>query len=245
MKHLASRSTALILALSLSACATGEKLARIGKAPSLTPMGSDQNYKPVALPMPQPEPALYQPNSLWRSGARAFFKDQRAARVGDVLTVNIEVTDKAEVSNTTVRQRDSSEKQDLTNFLGLESKLSGVLPNTVDPQALVRLGSVSNTTGTGSVDREEKIFLVIAALVTQILPNGNMVIQGRQEMRVNNEVRELTISGVVRPEDISNTNTIKHTQIAEARMSYGGRGQLSDMQQPRYGQQLFDAVFPF
>lgn len=233
--------------LSLSACGTFDRLATVGKAPPLTPVGIDQqkNWKPVVLPMPSPEPAVYQPNSLWRSGARAFFKDQRAGRVGDILTVAIEITDKAEVTNATTRSRNTSENADLSGFLGYEGSLSKILPNTVDPQALVELGSRSNTQGSGSVDREEKINLTVAALVTQVLPNGNLVIQGRQEVRVNNEVRDLYITGVVRPEDISNTNTIRHTQIAEARISYGGRGQLSDVQQPRYGQQIFDVLFPF
>ena len=133
----------------------------------------------------------------------------------------------------------------MPNFLGLESRLKGVLPDAVDPSNLVNLGSDSSNTGTGSVDRSETINLTIAAVVTQVLPNGNLVIQGQQEVRVNNEVRELTVSGVVRPEDISNLNTIRHTQISEARISYGGRGQITDVQQPRLGQQLFDLIWPF
>ena len=240
-------SAALLASLViLGGCGAAERIRNIGKAPDMTPVGQDQAHvTPIALPMPAPDTAVYQPNSLWRSGARAFFKDQRAARIGDILTVSIDVADSAKVDNTTSRTRTGSEKADLTNFLGYEGSLSKFLPNSVDPAHLASLGSTSRTVGAGSVDRAEAVTLTVAALVTQVLPNGNLVIQGRQEMRVNNEVRDLSISGVVRPEDISSTNTIKHTQIAEARISYGGRGQLSDVQQARYGQQLYDIIFPF
>jgi len=233
--------------LSLPGCANLKRLSHLGEPPPLTPMGRDQQRadQRVTLPMPAPDTAVYEPNSLWRSGARAFFKDQRAAKVGDILTVDIEITDKAELNNETERSRDSSEKQDLSNFLGFEGRLGHFLPDPVDPTALVRMGSISATNGAGSINREEKINLTVAAIVGQVLPNGNLVIQGRQEVRVNNEKRDLYISGVVRPEDISNTNTIKHTQIAEARISYGGQGIITDMQKPRYGQEAFDLIFPF
>jgi flagellar L-ring protein precursor FlgH len=148
-------------------------------------------------------------------------------------------------ANTTSRSTTASENANATNLLGFETRLKGVLPDAVDPSSLVKLGSVSTNTGTGTVDRSDSISLTVAAVVTQVLPNGNLVIQGQQEARVNNEVRELVVSGVVRPEDIANTNTIRHTQIADARISYGGQGQITDVQQPRYGQQFFDIVWPF
>ena len=150
-------------------------------------------------------------------------------------------------SSTSRKTRSSTASEDagVSNFLGLESRLKGFLPDAVDPDHLVGANSASANTGTGSVDRSENISLTVAAVVTQVLPNGNLVIQGQQEVRVNNEVRVLLVSGVVRPEDIANNNTIKHTQIAEARISYGGRGLITDVQQPRYGQQFFDLVWPF
>jgi flagellar L-ring protein precursor FlgH len=241
-------ATLAALGASLAGCGAIDRIDNIGAAPALAPISnptSEPGYRPVTMPMPAPEQVVYQPNSLWRSGARAFFRDQRAAKVGDILTVIINIADSAKVDNTTQRTRANSENAAAPNLLGFESKLKNVLPAAVDPTSLVDATSKSSSAGSGSVDRKENVELTVAAVVTQVLPNGNLVIEGRQEVRVNYEVRELLISGIVRPEDISNINTIQHTQIAEARISYGGRGQLTDVQQPRYGQQLYDIVMPF
>lgn len=238
----------LAVGLALSACATADKIARIGQEPPLSPIKNpvaNRNYEPVTLPMPRPEKVEHQPNSLWRAGAKNFFDDQRAGRIGDILTVRIAISDQAQIDNTTERSRSGSEDAGITNLLGAETSLPNIFPNAVDPSSLASYGSSSSTSGSGSVDRSESVNLTVAAIVTQTLPNGNLVIQGRQEVRVNFEVRELLITGVVRPEDISADNTIEHTQIAEARVSYGGRGQITDLQQPRYGQQLYDIIFPF
>jgi flagellar L-ring protein precursor FlgH len=233
----------------LAACAgTVDRIKHIGEPPPLSPIAVSPGIvggAPVLVPQPYLDAQLPQANSLWRMGSRSFFRDPRAQKVGDLLTVQIDIGDTAKIANTTTRTSTASEKASVPNLLGLETRLKGVLPDAVDPTNLVNLGSDSNNTGTGTVDRSESINLTVAAVVTQVLPNGNLVIQGQQEVRVNNEVRELQVSGVVRPEDISNVNTIKHTQIAEARISYGGRGQLSDVQQPRYGQQFFDIIWPF
>ena len=234
----------------LGACSAVDRVKNIGEAPELAPVGQppapdQKTYEQVQLPMPRAQRVVYEPNSLWRSGARQFFEDQRASSIGDILTVNIDINDEGSVSNATARSRSSAEDSDLTNFLGFEGSLARVLPDTFSPSAVVSLGSNGTSSGQGTVDRSEEIRLSVAAIVTQVLPNGNLVIQGRQEVRVNFEVRELLITGVVRPEDITATNTIGHTQIAEARISYGGRGQITDLQQPRYGQQLYDIIFPF
>lgn len=236
------------LAASLGACSALDRVEGIGSAPALAPINNptaQAGYRPVSMPMPAPEQVVYEPNSLWRSGSRAFFRDQRAARVGDILTVIINISDSAKVNNATKRTRANSEGAGATNFFGLESQLSKVLPEAVDPSKLVDVTSDGSSAGSGSVDRKESVELTVAAVVTQVLPNGNLVIEGRQEVRVNFEVRELLVAGIVRPEDISSINTILHTQIAEARISYGGRGQLTDVQQPRYGQQLYDVIMPF
>jgi flagellar L-ring protein precursor FlgH len=235
------------VALNLAACASFERLDHIGEAPPLTPIGGGPHTadRSVTLPMPRQDPVVFQSNSLWAAGSRSFFKDQRASKIGDILTVTISIDEKAELSNETDRSRKSNETADMTNLLGFEQEAGRLLPGGYDPTKAIGVGSDSSTQGSGSVNRKEKIELTVAAVVTQVLPNGNLVIQGRQEVRVNFEVRDLLVSGIVRPEDISATNEIKHTQIAEARISYAGRGQLTDVQQPRYGQQAIDILFPF
>ena len=238
----------LLVASGLGGCSAAGRIADIGKAPTMTGIenpvaGGD--YRPVSLPMPGETLHAREANSLWRSGSRAFFKDQRAARVGDILTVTIAIDDKASLDNATKRTRKSTESGGISNLMGFENHLARILPKGGDPENLVGAEADSSSNGEGSVGRSEAINTTVAAVVTQILPNGNLVIQGRQEVRVNFELRELLVAGVVRPEDISAANTIKHTQIAEARISYGGRGQITDVQQPRYGQQLMDVILPF
>ncbi|OUR75701.1 flagellar basal body L-ring protein [Alphaproteobacteria bacterium 46_93_T64] len=248
LKPVVKISLLLGVTVSLAGCNAYSRIASIGSEPPLSKIENPMtrnDYQPVTLPMPRPEPVIQQANSLWRPGSRAFFKDQRASRIGDILTVMIQIEDKATLSNKTTTTRTASESAGITNLLGLESQLAKVLPEAVDPASLADAGSSHAVEGSGAVTRNETIEMEIAAIVTQILPNGNMVISGRQEVRVNFESRDLYVTGVVRPEDISSANTIESSKIAEARVAYGGRGHLSDVQQARYGQQLFDIVFPF
>ncbi len=248
LKPLTKFSVLLGVSAMLTGCNAYSRLASVGAEPPLSkienPM-TKSDYKPVTLPMPRPEPVIQQANSLWRPGSRAFFKDQRAARIGDILTVMIQISDKATLSNTTTTSRSASEAAGVTSLLGLESQLAKILPEAVDAASLADIESDHSVTGSGAVTRNEVIEMEIAAIVTQVLPNGNMVISGRQEVRVNFESRDLYVTGVVRPEDISSSNTIESSKIAEARVAYGGRGHLTDVQQARYGQQLFDIIFPF
>lgn len=234
--------------MGLSACGSLDRISKIGEAPQLTKIENpvaQADYQPVSLPMPTPRATIQQPNSLWDGSRQTFFKDQRAAQVGDIITVLIDVKDKAEIDSESKRSRASSENAGIDNLLGLETKLGQYLPEAIDPTSLTKLDADSSHNGKGSVDREEKITLKMAAIVTQKLPNGNMVLHGRQEIRVNFEKRILGLDGVIRPEDISVDNTISYEKIAEARIAYGGEGQISDVQQPRYGQQLYDVIFPF
>ena len=237
---------ALLLLPMVAGCSALDRLADVGKPPALASIDdptATAGYKPVQMPMPPVEQVSYSPNSLWRSGSRTFFKDQRARSIGDILTVKVLITDKAKFSNSTSRERTSA---DTAGFGGLAGDiLSGPLPSGVDPTKLVSNNSDTSTKGVGSIDRSESLTTNVATIVTQILPNGNLVIEGKQEIRVNFEVRELIVAGVVRPEDIASDNTIDSAKIAEARISYGGRGQITDMQQPRYGQQVMDVILPF
>ncbi|MBF0093915.1 MAG: flagellar basal body L-ring protein FlgH [Alphaproteobacteria bacterium] len=240
----------LLAATALAGCNMLNRLADVGSEPQLSEIKNptqERDYKPVSMPMPSPVVSLPNPNSLWRPGARAFFKDQRAADVGDILTVVVNITDdKATLNNETTRDRDQArETANLTSLLGYEGQLSKILPQGINPATLVDFGSDSTYTGTGVIDRDETIKLRLAAVIIQVLPNGNLVIAGRQEIRVNFEVRELSVTGVIRSQDIASDNSVNWDKIAEARISYGGRGSMSDLQQPRYGQQVFDIIFPF
>ena len=261
------RSLALLtLAASAAGCAsidreqlTQDALAAPGAAysaahralapPALAPVAT-----PAALTggaqqsMPQPTPIAVEapaPSSLWLTGSRSFFNDQRASRIGDILTVNIEIDDKAEVSNSSNRSRSGTTSAGVGNFFGLEEAVGQFFPGGFDSENMISADSASTHNGTGAINRSEKIELTVAAVIVDRLPNGNLVLAGRQEVRINGEVRELTVSGIVRPEDITASNTINHTQIAEARISYGGRGQISSVQRPNWGQRLGDAITPW
>jgi len=236
---------ALIAAL-LASCSAIDRLKNVGEKPELSEIKNptaQPGYKPVQMPMPAPQPATYSPNSLWRNGSRAFFKDQRAMQVGDILTVQVKIADNAQIANETQRSRTAKEDSGITDFAG--SKLLSGQAAAVLPGRLLTADGTSATDNKGSVNRQEALLTNVAAVVTQVLPNGNLVVEGKQEIRVNYEIRELVVAGIVRPEDIQSDNTIDSTKIAEARIAYGGRGQITDVQQPRYGQQVMDIILPF
>lgn len=234
------------LCISATACAAVNETV---SAPRLNPMGYPTALVPQDQPLsfsapgqtPQPASA----NSLWRAGARAFFIDQRAKAVGDILTVAIDIDDSATTTNTSSSSRSSTTDVGVTNFLGLESSIGRLFPDAFDPANLVGTEGTTANSGNGAINRQEKISLTVAAVVTQLLANGNMVIQGTQEVRTNNEVRQLTVSGIVRPEDITAQNTVRHSQIAEARINYGGRGDQSRVQKTPAGTALVERFSPF
>jgi len=236
----------LALASLASGCSSIDRLSQIGEKPKLTEIENpttQPGYKPVQMPMPKPEQASYNANSLWRNGSRAFFKDQRAARIGDLLTVTVNITDKANLSNETQRSRSNKEDSGITDFIGAQTL--GAQAKKVLPGRILTADSTASSDGKGSVNRQEALQTNVAAVVTQVLPNGNLVVEGKQEIRVNFEIRELIVAGIVRPEDIQSDNTIDSSKIAQARIAYGGRGQITDVQQPRYGSQVMDVLLPF
>jgi flagellar L-ring protein precursor FlgH len=225
-------------------CSSIDRLSQIGEQPKLSEIENPTTkpgYKPVQMPMPKPEAVSYNANSLWRNGSRSFFKDQRAHQIGDLLTVTVNITDQANFANESQRSRKSTEDSGITAFLG-----SNLLTGTnVLPGRLLTADSTNSYDGKGSVQRQETLQTNIAAVVTQLLPNGNLVVEGKQEVRVNYEKRELIVAGIVRPEDIQSDNTIDSSKIAQARIAYGGHGQITDVQQPRYGSQVMDVLLPF
>ncbi|WP_297109591.1 flagellar basal body L-ring protein FlgH [uncultured Devosia sp.] len=244
--NIAKIATILTLTLTLGACSTMDRLANVGQAPALTAIAdptTTAGYQPVRMPMPEPIADTYQANSLYRTSAKGFFKDERAHRVGDILTVMVTIDDSAQINNNTQRTRNSTNSAGMGGLFG--AAFTGIAGAEIDPQAAIDFNSGIKDAGAGSVNRSEALETSVAAVVTQVLPNGNLVIEGRQEVRVNFEVRDLIVAGIVRPSDIQANNTIPSTKIAEARISYGGRGQITDVQQPRYGQQVMDAILPF
>src|SRR5229473_1112571 len=245
IRRLVLTGALLVILVVASGCSSIDRLSQIGEQPKLAAIENptaQPGYKPVQMPMPKPETASYNANSLWRNGSRAFFKDQRAARIGDLLTVTVNITDKANIANETQRSRTNKEDSGITDFIGAKTITQA---NKILPGRILTADSTASSDGKGSVNRQEALQTNVAAVVTQVLPNGNLVVEGKQEIRVNFEIRELIVAGIVRPEDIQSDNTIDSSKIAQARIAYGGRGQITDIQQPRYGQQVMDVLLPF
>ena len=238
-------SVTLAILLALAGC---ERAGHIGKPPDLSPArdgGEQLAMLYPGLPIETVNRTPLQDASLWSGGRRSLLGDRRAARRGDILTVVIEIDEEAEISNATERRRTAEENLSVPDFFGIPQRIDEDLPEGASLERAVGITSSGNSGGDGSVSRSEELTLRVAATVTEVLPNGILHISGTQEVRVNFELRELLVSGFVRPEDISRQNEITHDKIAAARVSYGGRGQITDVQQPRLGQQVLDAILPF
>lgn len=242
-----TRSLLFLLSV-LFAFAGCDRVDHIGKPPTFTP--ADRGTEAVSMRSPTPSIALASrtdaaQSSLWSAGQTSLLGDRRAAKRGDIMTVVIEIDERAEISNSTQRSRNSSESAQIPELFGFPQRQQPKMPDGASMANIVDLNSASSSGGDGSVSRREKLTLRVAATVLEELPNGVLAIEGSQEVRVNFELRELLVSGYVRPEDISRQNEITYDKIASARISYGGRGQITDVQQPRIGQQILDAVLPF
>ena len=244
INRIALTGTLLTIVSIAGGCSAIDRLSQIGEQPKLSEIDNPTarpGYKPVQMPMPKPEAVSYNANSLWRNGSRSFFKDQRAHQIGDLLTVTVNITDQANFANESQRSRKTTDDSGITAFLG-SNLLSG---SNLLPGRFLTADSNSSYDGKGSIVRQETLQTNVAAVVTQLLPNGNLVVEGKQEIRVNYEKRELIVAGIVRPEDIQSDNTIDSSKIAQARIAYGGHGQITDVQQPRYGSQVMDILLPF
>lgn len=235
----------LLVACSLSACSG---LDQVGRAPTFSAFeGGDQHYAMYSSPFPEVAPSdePADASSLWSSGRASLLGDRRAEQRGDILTVVIEIDDKAEISNSSGQSRKGSTTMGVPSLFGIPQRIDRSLPDGASMADAVDANSSSTFSGNGSVSRKEKLTLRVAATVVEELPNGVLRVEGQQEVRVNFELRELIVSGYVRSEDISRQNEITYDKIAGARISYGGRGQITDVQQARYGQQIADKLLPF
>ncbi len=235
----------MILTLALAGCA---KLEQVGRAPEFSGLeGTDQHYAMYAAEIPEdvPPATVSDGSSLWTGGTQSLFGDRRAAQRGDILTVVIEIDDSASISNSTGRSRNGDQSGGIPDLLGIPQRLNESLPEGASMGDAFDMNSSSTFKGQGSVSRRENLTLRIAATVVEQLPNGVLKIEGQQEVRVNFEMRELIVTGYVRPADITRQNEITYDKIAGARIAYGGRGQITDVQQPTYGQQVADIVMPF
>ena len=238
------RMLVVLVPCCIGGCGSLSRLSEIGRPPGMTPITDPtlaSDFRPVTMPTPALQPPPADVASLWRPGSRAFFKDQRAAQVGDLLTVLVNITDNADFENNSTTNRTGNETMGIPNLFGLKQQL---VQSALGATSL-STNSTNGNVATGKIKRNESVVLRVAGTITQVLANGNFVVNARQEVRVNSELRVLNVSGVVRPQDIAGDNTVTHDRMAEARISYGGRGQMTDLQTPRYGQQLMDVLLPF
>ncbi|MGP1358096.1 flagellar basal body L-ring protein FlgH [Roseicyclus sp.] len=249
MKTTRALPLALASAVILSGCAG---YMAEDRNPQITGMQLDGRTMPemahVSVPMPEPAfeglPHRAERSSLWQSGSSGFFADRRAMQVGDILTINIEIDDRARLSNQSERERSGGANLGVPSLFGVQNILER-LTGSEDGEDFVDIEAGTSAEGAGRINRAESIQLRVAATVVQILPNGNLVVAGRQEVMVNSEIRELRVAGIIRPQDIQRDNTIDYDRIAEARITYGGRGQISRQTRSAYGEDAVDIILPY
>jgi flagellar L-ring protein precursor FlgH len=241
-----------VASLCLSGCgSTIEKLKRVGKDPEMANVvvpsleEDEQEKERYQMKIASQKVNSRKTNSLWQPGATKFFNDSRAWKVGDIIRVVVGIQDSASLNNATQNKRSGSDSFGMPSLFGKEKAIAKFISKTADNTKLVNTNGAHSHNGSGTISRNESINTEIAAVVVKVLPNGNLVIQGSQEVRVNSELREIKVAGIIRPKDISSENAVSTNQIAEARISYGGRGIVSDIQQPKIGAQIVDVIAPF
>lgn len=246
--NLARKILVMASLILLASCSTIERLKRVGKSPDFARLEVPIDEEQLS-PAEQEEVQknhVRKTNSLWQPGATSFFRDNRAWRVGDILRVVVKVSDKADLDSTTEQKRNrSTNTSNVTEFFGKKRAMMATIGMDKAATALMDFSGARDVHGLGKTKRNEKIETQVAVMVRQVLSNGNLVIEGHQEIRVNNELREVKVAGIIRPKDIESSNSISSDKIAEARISYGGRGTISDMQAPRVGNEIADILSPF
>lgn len=249
----------ILVPLLLTGCNLAERLSRVGEAPTVSQIQDPtliEGYHPLSMPMPDPLSldncaTETSPNSLWQSGSKAFFKDQRARKVGDILTVAIDLNQEQKIEMTPSLAQNSTLSAGVSNIYGLRNRSFGVAPISLQTGAVNGLTNLLNAqsnptlSGSGSYTVKDKLKFNMAAMVIQVLPNGSMVIEGRQELGLVNEIREINLKGVIRREDISASNTITTPKIAQLRIAYRGRGDLTDNMSAPLGHQVVNKLSPF
>jgi flagellar L-ring protein precursor FlgH len=240
------RMISLLLVLGVSGCSGINELKNAVVGTNLSDIDNiqDPEEKPVTTPLPPIIVEQPNRNSLWQPGARSFFKDQRASRPGDILTVTVNINDSANMNNATKKERASQNKSLISKLAGAETGLYKYFPGIAPPNVF-DTNSTPSHAGKGSINRTEQINLEVAAMVVQLLPNGNLVIKGEQEIMVNSELRKLHVSGIISRADIEPGNIVNSRRISQARIYYGGEGEINDVQQDKWGNKLIESIMPF
>lgn len=246
-------ATSCLCACFLSGC-LAEKLSEVGTGPQISQIQNPtltENYAPVSMPMPQPSKPQHNINSLWQIGSKAFFKDQRAGKIGDIVTVIVQINNKESTTYTPNITKNTKTDTGISSFLGLQHQMKNALPNKFGndleqtKNKWLKSDSHSFHKGSGKYDLEDHMQFKISATICQVLPNGNLVIQGITEMKLMNEVREIQLRGIIRRSDIQSDNSISSDKIAELRVVYAGRGDITDAGNKPWGVQVVEKVMPF
>ena len=253
MSRIALPFVAGLCALQIAGCAGLDRLAEVGSPPRMSHIADVRRPSEIAAiryPLPDAPVHAATANSIWRQGSKSFFKDQRASRIGDIVTVAINLADSADFTAESSRTRTDASSLNVGSLFGFRNQLFKRLPSD-GPSGLLNSSEVfglsgsGNFAGTGGAKRSENVKINLAAVIVEVLPNGNLVIAGKQELRVNQEMRDIQLTGIIRSQDIEPNNTVSSDKIAEGRISYGGRGLITDYQAPSYGQQMIEILRPF